>query len=49
MYQVVEGICQFRIVILNKTTLFGWRPEVCTYHEEAEWSAKQASARCEKY
>jgi hypothetical protein len=23
--------------MLNKTTLFGWRPEACTYHEEAEW------------
>jgi lipopolysaccharide transport system ATP-binding protein len=40
LYQVVEGVCQFRTVILNKTTLFGWRPEVCTYHEEAEWTAK---------
>jgi lipopolysaccharide transport system ATP-binding protein len=45
MHEVVEGICQFRIVILNTTTLYGWRPEVCTYHEQAEWTAKQASAR----
>jgi len=36
-YQHLEGICQFRVIILNKTTLFGWRPETCTYHEEAEW------------
>jgi lipopolysaccharide transport system ATP-binding protein len=40
MYQTLEGICPFRIVILNKTTLFGWRPEVCTYHEQADWTAK---------
>jgi lipopolysaccharide transport system ATP-binding protein len=40
MYQILEGICQFRIVILNKTTLFEWRPEVCTYHEQADWTAK---------
>ncbi len=36
-YQHLERICQFRVVILNRTSLFGWRPEVCTYHEEAEW------------
>ncbi len=38
-YQILEEICQFRVVILNKTALFGWRPEACTYHEEAEWVA----------
>jgi lipopolysaccharide transport system ATP-binding protein len=36
-YQLLEGICRFRVVILNKTTMWGWRPEVCTYHEESEW------------
>jgi lipopolysaccharide transport system ATP-binding protein len=36
-YQHLEGVCRFRVVILNKTTLWGWRPEACTYHEEAEW------------
>jgi lipopolysaccharide transport system ATP-binding protein len=36
-YDYLEGICQFRVIILNKTTLFGWRPETCTYHEEGEW------------
>jgi lipopolysaccharide transport system ATP-binding protein len=39
LYQHLEGICPFRVIILNKTTLFGWRPENCTYHEEAEWIA----------
>ena len=38
-YQHLEGICHFRVMIFNKTTLFGWRPEACTYHEEAEWIA----------
>ena len=36
-YQTLEGICQFRVMILNRTALFGWRPDACTYHEEAEW------------
>jgi lipopolysaccharide transport system ATP-binding protein len=38
-YQILEGICLFRVVILNRIALFGWRAEVCTYHEEAEWTA----------
>ncbi len=38
-YQHLDGVCQFRVVILNKTTLWGWRSEACTYHEEAEWIA----------
>jgi len=38
-YQVLAGICQFRVAILNKTTLYGWRPENCTYHEESKWLA----------
>jgi lipopolysaccharide transport system ATP-binding protein len=38
-YQRLEGVCQFRVVILNKTTLWGWRSEACAYHEEAEWIA----------
>jgi len=39
MYQHLEGICKFSVVILDKTTLYGWRPEVCTYFEEAQWTA----------
>jgi lipopolysaccharide transport system ATP-binding protein len=38
-YHFLEGVCQFRVVILKKTTLWGWRSEACTYHEEAEWIA----------
>jgi lipopolysaccharide transport system ATP-binding protein len=38
-YQRLEGVCPFSVVILNKTTLWGWRSETCLYHEEAEWIA----------
>lgn len=38
-YQHLEAVCQFRVVILNKTSLWGWRSEACTYLEEAEWIA----------
>ena len=37
LYQHLEGICQFRVMILNKTSLWGWRSDFCTYHEESEW------------
>jgi lipopolysaccharide transport system ATP-binding protein len=36
-YEKLEGICQFRVLILNRTSLWGWRPDFCTYHEESEW------------
>ena len=38
MHQHLEGICQFSVDILDKTTLWGWRPEVCTYFEDGNWS-----------
>jgi lipopolysaccharide transport system ATP-binding protein len=45
-YQCLEQICHFRVIILNKTTLWGWRPEICTYHEEAEWITRSGDERC---
>jgi len=40
VYEVLEGVCQFSVVILNRTSLWGWRTENCTYHEEAEWTTR---------
>jgi lipopolysaccharide transport system ATP-binding protein len=39
-YQHLVGICHFRVIILNKTSLYGWRSEYCTYHEESKWLAQ---------
>ena len=36
--EVLEGICCFEVVIYDKTTLFGWRQDTCSYYEEAEWN-----------
>lgn len=36
--QVLEGVCNFEVVIYERSTLFGWRQEVCAYHEEADWT-----------
>jgi lipopolysaccharide transport system ATP-binding protein len=38
-YQHLMGICHFRVIILGRTSLYGWRPEFCTYHEESKWLA----------
>lgn len=40
MYQILEGVCQFSVVILDRTSLWGWSAELCTYHEDAEWTAR---------
>ena len=40
LYEMLDHICPFEVVILDKQTLFGWRPEACTYLEEALWTEK---------
>lgn len=37
-YEMLDGICTFEVVRIDKTQLFGWRPEICAYHEEHEWT-----------
>ena len=27
----------FEVVRMGETTLWGWRPDACVYHEEATW------------
>lgn len=33
-YDVLEGVCQFEIVRHDPGGPWGWRPELCVYHEE---------------
>lgn len=33
-----DNICPFDVVRLGETTLWGWRPDACIYHERANWS-----------
>ncbi|NDD53762.1 ABC transporter ATP-binding protein [bacterium] len=35
--EFVENICPFEVIIHDRQTLFGWRPETCAYLEEARW------------
>ncbi len=36
-FQMQEPELTFEVVRLDRSTLFGWRPEVCTYFEDATW------------
>jgi lipopolysaccharide transport system ATP-binding protein len=38
VFDLTDNICPFEVVVLNKTTFWGWRPEVCAYFVESSWS-----------
>jgi lipopolysaccharide transport system ATP-binding protein len=38
IFEVVDGVCSFDVVRLEKPPMWGWRPESCAYHEESTWS-----------
>ena len=34
----LDGICSFEVIRIDfRLKLFGWRPEICVYHEEHAW------------
>jgi lipopolysaccharide transport system ATP-binding protein len=37
-YEKVEGICEFDVEIVGKQSLFGWRPDACSYLGKFEWN-----------
>jgi lipopolysaccharide transport system ATP-binding protein len=37
VFETLEGVCPFEVEILERSTLWGWRPEACAYHEAYEW------------
>ena len=37
-YENIDGICPFEVARTDKQVLWGWRPEVCAYHEECTWT-----------
>jgi hypothetical protein len=37
IFETLAGVCPFEVEMLGATTLWGWRPEVCAYHESYEW------------
>ena len=36
--ETVDQICPFEVVVLDRTTRFGWRPETCAYIVTGDWS-----------
>lgn len=43
IFDTLDGICPFEVVRLGETTLWGWRPEACVYHEESVWTPSAGS------
>src|SRR5262249_25003684 len=37
IYEVLDGICLFQVIRSEEPDLWGWRPEVCAYHEDWDW------------
>jgi ABC-type polysaccharide/polyol phosphate transport system ATPase subunit len=37
-YESLDGICHFEVVRTDEAVLWGWRPEVCAYHEQWAWT-----------
>lgn len=46
-YEVLDGICSFEVIRIDKTQLFGWRPEICAYHEEHDWETLDVTGNLE--
>jgi lipopolysaccharide transport system ATP-binding protein len=38
VYEMLDGLCPFEIVRTEEMVLWGWRPNVCAYHEQWSWS-----------
>jgi lipopolysaccharide transport system ATP-binding protein len=40
--ETIDQICPFEVVVLDRTTRFGWRPEICAYIVTGDWSVNGA-------
>jgi lipopolysaccharide transport system ATP-binding protein len=39
-YQTLDSICPFSVVVLDRTSADGWKPELATYLVDGEWSVE---------
>jgi hypothetical protein len=37
VFERLDGVCSFDVEVLGASSLWGWRPEACAYHEDYEW------------
>jgi lipopolysaccharide transport system ATP-binding protein len=44
LYESLDGICPFEVVRTDEYPLWGWRPDVCAYHENWQWEKANASS-----
>jgi ABC-type polysaccharide/polyol phosphate transport system ATPase subunit len=46
-YENLDGICAFEVVRVDENQIGGWRPQVCTYHEEHAWTMLDVTTNAE--
>ncbi|MEI6239034.1 MAG: polysaccharide ABC transporter ATP-binding protein [Planctomycetia bacterium] len=37
LFETLEGVCPFDVDMAEPSTLWGWRPDACSYHERYVW------------
>jgi lipopolysaccharide transport system ATP-binding protein len=37
-YENLDGICAFEVIRIDTNQIGGWRPQICTYHEQHDWA-----------
>jgi lipopolysaccharide transport system ATP-binding protein len=43
-YETLDNVAHFEVVRSDQTTPWGWRPDVCVYHEDHEWHSADAKS-----
>jgi len=44
LFEVLESVCPFRVEVIGRTTLFGWRSSACAYLVDFEFSSEALSS-----
>jgi hypothetical protein len=39
-YETLDSVCPFTVVILDRTTADGWKPEACAYLVPSNWAVE---------
>jgi lipopolysaccharide transport system ATP-binding protein len=48
IYEQLDGICNFEMIRSDRAVLWGWRPEVCAYHEQCLWRCTTGTSDVEQ-
>ena len=46
-YENLDGICGFEVIRVDGNQIGGWRPQICTYHEQHAWQVVDATSTVE--